>query len=289
MRRIFSRSKALSRFKQKHLLQARSKQIEDRGKREPFWKELVKIFLPLIFGSLVIGIMVEGYKHEVSSRKELINEYFRPMRETQSDCQTTHNNLFLKQAEVAGTFLFMGDEVNRGATNFSKMPLENRIILESILSTHTKTTVLVKELEQKLNACIVTLFRQYEELALVTGKHSEFIGFASIRAKKIGELYKAKQSIAEPLAKNYGTKEKVFGLLAEIIASSGDENEMNALFKKHGDMFKLLVRYQLDLSENEHEMFKIDVRLFEDLHGVFASEISDRFKRGWFARTLGLI
>ena len=63
------------------------------NKKESLWKDILIAVIPLFFGSLLFGDILESYKHEVSSRSEIMNDFYRPMRETQANCQK-HTTIF---------------------------------------------------------------------------------------------------------------------------------------------------------------------------------------------------
>lgn len=253
--------------------------------KESIWRGLIVAIVPLFFGSLLFAGILESYKNDASARKEIMNDFYRPMRETQSECQKTHNNLFLKYGEVAGSYQLMLDEFKHlTTTDPSKMTKEYQILLESVLSTHTKAIADVRELEGKLELCRTKLFRQYEELALVTGTYKKFTKLSTDRASRINSLYAERKSLAEKTLKNYDVKE-LMEMLRNFLQFNFDTQEQKiAVAQKINELGGPIIQHHLQLSENEQEMFKVDVKLFEDLHDTFSSEISGRFERGFIAR-----
>jgi hypothetical protein len=254
------------------------------NKKESLWKDILIAVIPLFFGSLLFGGILESYKHEVSSRSEIMNDFYRPMRETQANCQKTHNNLFLKYGEVAGTFQFMLNEFKQlSMKDSSKMTKEYQIFLESILSTHTKTQTDVNELEKKLNLCKIKLFREYEELALVIGVYQKFTKLFSDRTSKVDNLYVARKTVAEKILKNYDIK-KMIGMLRNFLQHNFTRQELkNVATQKIDELSTPFIQHFLQLSKNEEEIFNVEVQFFEDLHKIFTNEISDRFERGFIA------
>lgn len=256
-----------------------------QGTKEPLWRSLVVAIVPLFFGSLLFSGILESYKNDTSARKEVMNDFYRPMRETQAECQKTHNSLFLKYGEVAGSYQLMLDEFKHLATTDpSRMTRDYQILLESLLSAHTKANSDAKELEGKLETCRTKLFRQYGELALVTGTYKEFIELSKDRAAKINGLYEKRKSTAQKTLPNYDVKE-LMGMLRNFLQFDFENQEQKVVAtKKICELVEPLIQNYVQLSENEQEMFKVDVNLFENLHDSFSTEISDRFERGFIAR-----
>lgn len=253
--------------------------------KESIWRGLVVAIVPLFFGSLLFAGILESYKNDASARKEIMNDFYRPMRETQSECQRTHNNLFLKYGEVAGSYqLMLAEFKHLTTTDLSKMTKDYQILLESVLSTETKANADARELEGKLELCRTKLFRQYGELALVTGTYKRFTNLSTDRASRINSLYAERKSFAEKTLKNYDAKE-LMGILRNFLQLNFDSQEQKtALAQKINELGGPIIQHYLQLSENEQEMFKVDVKLFEDLHDTFSTEISGRFERGFIAR-----
>jgi len=253
--------------------------------KEAIWRSLVVAIVPLFFGSLLFSGILESYKNDASARKEVMNDFYRPMRETQAECQKIHNNLFLKYGEVAGSNQLMLDEFKHLATtDLSRMTREYQALLESMLSSHTKTNFDAKDLESKLETCRTKLFRQYGELALVTGTYKEFIKLSKNRASTINGLYKKRKSTAQKTLPNYDVRE-LMGTLRNFLQFNFETQEQKvAAAQKINELVAPVIQHYVLLRENEQEMFKVDVELFENLHEIFSSEISDRFERGFIAR-----
>jgi len=250
--------------------------------KESLWRSFVVAIVPLFFGSLLFAGILESYKNDASARKEIMNDFYRPMRETQSDCQRIHNNLFLKYREVAGSYQLMIDEFRHlTTTDLSKMTRESQVFSESVLSTHIKISADTEGLKGKLELCRTKLFRQYEELALVTGTYRKFTKLSIDRASKINNLYAAR----EPLAEKMHDPKELIGMLRNVLQLNFDNQEKKiAVAQKISEMSEPVIQYYLQLSENEQEVFKVEIKLSDDLHEVFSTEISDRFERGFIAR-----
>lgn len=248
-------------------------------------RSLAATIIPMFFGSLLFSGILESYKNDASTRKEVMNDFYRPMRETQAECQKTHNNLFLKYGEVADSYQLMHDEFkNLATTDPSRMTSDSRILLESVLSSHTKAISDVKELEGKLETCRTKLFRQYGDLALMTGTHKEFIKLFKDRVEKINALYEKRKSTTQKALPNYDAKE-LMGMLRNFIQSNFEnQGQKFTAIKKIDELVNSTIQYHMQLSENEQEIFKVDVSCFEILHEMFSTEINDRFKRGFIAR-----
>lgn len=257
----------------------------NQNTKESIWRGLIVTIVPLFFGSLLFAGILESYKNDASARKEIMNDFYRPMRETQSECQRIHNTLFLKYGEVSGSYQLMLDELKHlTTTNVSKITKEYQILLESVLSTHTEANANARELEDKLELCRIKLFRQYGELALVTGTHKKFTKLSTDRASRINSLYAERKSLAEKTLKGYDAKE-LMGMLRNFFQFNFDSQEQKtAVAQEIDELGESIIQHYLQLSKNEQEMFRVDVKFFEDLHDTFSTEISGRFERGFIAR-----
>ncbi|GAB1576174.1 hypothetical protein [Bordetella petrii] len=256
-----------------------------QSSREPLWRSLVISIVPLFFGSLLFAGILESYKNDASARKEIMNDFYRPMRETQSGCQKTHNNLFLGYAKLAGSYRLMLDEFKHLTTlDMSRMTRDYEILLESMLSTHATTTSDTKRLEVELEACRAKLFRQYEELALVTGTYDQFKGLSRDRATRLNDLYAKRKALADQTLRGYDIN-SLMGMLRDFLQFNFENQEQKTLAaQKVNELGEPIIQHYLQLSNSEQDMFKIDAELFEGLHTVFAKDISSRFERGFIAR-----
>lgn len=249
------------------------------------WRSLVLTIIPLFFGSLLFGGILESYKNDATARKEIMTDFYRPMRETQAECNKTHNNLFLKYGEVSGSYQLMLEEFNHlTTTDPAKMTKEYQILLESMLSTHTKVNTEAKDLESKLEQCRTKLFRQYGELALVTGTYAKYLELSKDRASRLNELHAARKAASEKMLKNYDISNLRDVVRNFLQVTFETQEKKNAAAQKINELVTPIIQHYLQLSANEQEMFKVDTKFFEDLNNIYSAEINDRFERGFIAR-----
>jgi hypothetical protein len=191
----------------------------------PIWKSLVIAIVPLFVGSLLFSGIPESFKIDAASRKEMLNDFYRPMRETQSDCQKKHNTLFLQYGQVVESYQLMLDELNQLAvTDNSKMTREYQVLLESILSTHSKVGIEAKESDMKLEICRIKLFQKYAELSLVTGTYEQFINLSKNRSAKIDVLYAKRKSFSENMTNQIDIKD-LMQTLRNFLQSNLDQEQ----------------------------------------------------------------
>lgn len=255
------------------------------GGSDSLWKSLAISVVPLFFGSLLFTGIIESYKNDSSARKEIIENFYRPMRETQAECQKSDNDLAIKYGQMAGSFQLMLNEFDHLAkTDLNKMSREYQIVLESLLSSHMKTSADLKDLEEKVQNCRTKLFRQYGELAMVTGTYDFFTDSVQKRALKVNQIYANRSSIVEKMSKNNDPK-YLMGTVRQILQMSYDSDDQKAVaVKKLSDIGGPVIAAYTQISGNELDLLNTDAKFFEEMDHVFSTEISGRFKRGFIAR-----
>ncbi len=207
------------------------------------------------------------------------------MRETQAECQRADNELVIKYGQMAGSFQLMLDEFGHLAkTDLNKMSREYQIVLESLLSSHMKTSADLKDLEERIQNCRTKLFRQYGELAMVTGTYELFTESVKKRALKVNKIYANRNSIAEKMSKKNDPK-YLMGTVRQILQMNYDSDDQKATaVKKLSDIGGPVIEIYTQISGNELELLNTDAQYFEEMDQVFSTEISGRFKRGLLAK-----
>jgi hypothetical protein len=83
--------------------------MSDRA--QSFSSQLIIAIISIFLGSFLFAGVLENYKKDQGLQDELIKDYYRPMRELQSSCSSSHNELFLKYGELSGSYQFMFNEI----------------------------------------------------------------------------------------------------------------------------------------------------------------------------------
>lgn len=244
---------------------------------------LILSILPLFFGSFLFAGLIEDYKDDVSFRKSIIYDAYRPMREIYTSCQATHNKLFLKYAEVAGSYQLLFDEIEHMLKAMLAEPTSNNeTLLVSMNKAFNSATKDLTQLEQDQERCRSKLFRAYEELALMTGTYDNFRIKAKNRSEKLNKLYALRQ---QRLQQNTNGIEvpKLMQKLRKVVNLDdfSSEEEMKRLVNEFRPIATVVIKSNFTLSKTEEEIFKVENQFYDDLHEMFVGEINSRFKRGF--------
>nr|UKE85172.1 hypothetical protein KXZ65_09115 [Pectobacterium sp. PL152] len=104
-----------------------------------FSSQLLIAIIPIFLGSFLFAGVLESYKKDQGLQMELIKDYYRPMRELQGFCSTSHNELFLKYGDLAGSYQLMFDEiVHMFETPESKLGRDYEAIPMSVVKANSE-------------------------------------------------------------------------------------------------------------------------------------------------------
>lgn len=221
----------------------------------------------------------------MNSRREILNDYYRPMRDVRNDCHNKHNDLFLQYGSVAGSLKLFSDETSRfSEMDFNKITHAQTIFYVSIVKTlraeHEKLNILKKNVSE----CTSVLNRIYTELSVVTGSYDEFVNVLTHRTALINESYN-KRAI---FVKKYNgdlNEEKYLQIIHDVISSDLSNDTLIAEKMKIMKGFILpLVSIYIALGESENEVFDAEYKMFVKLNDIYLEEMNSRFKRGVIAR-----
>ncbi len=259
----------------------------ENTKPTSFAREIAVAILPLFFSVYLFAGFLEVYKNDISSRKDLVVDFYRPMRETQTECRATHNRLFVKYGELAGTYKLMIDEFDHmGASDLRTLSRNYEILPRSIIESNNKVSAEVNDLKTKVETCTSTLYRKYEELALATSQYDQFLGIEDRRIASINALYAKRKTMAESLAGKTSV-ESLIDTLRQALSSDLESADMKkAVVAKIHETGGPLVAFYTNLGETEQDVFKVEMETDIQLTSLFAKEISRRYKRGLLSALL---
>ncbi len=251
---------------------------------QSFSSQLLIAIISIFLGSFLFAGVLESYKKDQGLQEELIKDYYRPMRELQSSCSSSHNELFLKYGELSGSYQLMSNEiVHMTVTPDSKLGQHYEAIPMSIIKTNTELKKKVEDLEVTVKKCKADLFLKYEELALVTGSYPEFMKLTKKYTSEINAIYSERQKKAKENTKNIDPNQ-LMPLMRKLIAMdlSTDSNR-SILISETEKTFKLTTQHSLIMAEYEELIFKKDYDFFLSLHDLYAMKISGKYSGGFIS------
>ncbi|WP_267779466.1 hypothetical protein, partial [Vibrio cholerae] len=233
--------------------------------------------LLLCLGSLIFAGIIEGYKSELNSDKNLVKDYYRPLRDTVSTCIPLQNQLFLKHGELAGNYQLILNEI---AHMFANPEITNsanyQIVPMSIMKAHSSVQLEVQQLAEKVSKCKVEVYQKYEELALATGTYSEYKKLSEVHFKAINEGHKAKNAAVPQEIKEMDPN--ILMQLMRDLATldfSTDEAKM-AYREKMDSIAKPVIEYEMVNMKYGQAEFQENQRFHNEVISVFLNEISAR-------------
>ncbi|AFI89557.1 hypothetical protein F6Q06_23250 [Pectobacterium parmentieri] len=249
-----------------------------------FSSQLLIAIIPIFLGSFLFAGVLESYKKDQGLQKELIKDYYRPMRELQGFCSTSHNELFLKYGDLAGSYQLMFDEiVHMFETPESKLGRDYEAIPMSVVKANSELKKRVEELDVVVKKCRSDLFLKYEELALATGSYPELMRLAEKRTNEINAIYSERKKKAEEIIKDIDPNQ-LMPLMRRFV-SIDMSNDMNKsmLISEMKKIFEPAKQYDLIMAESEQSIFQKEYEFFQKLHELFAKEISKKHSGGFFS------
>jgi len=249
-----------------------------------FTSQLLIAVITIFLGSFLFAGILESYKKDQSVQKELIKDYYRPMRAMQATCASNHNQLFLKHGEMSGSYQLMYSELEHMfVTSESELGRDYEAIPMSIFKANSELKLKIKELNKNVSTCRSELFLKYEEVALVTGTYPEFYEFAQERAKTVNVIYSKRKELANENTKEIDPNE-LLPMMREFLAKdlSSHENKSHFL-KKLESIFEPTKKHNLILMETEQEIFETEHEFFKNIHTLFSKEISDKHSNGFLS------
>ncbi|MFB9122514.1 hypothetical protein E2553_38315 [Paraburkholderia dipogonis] len=247
-------------------------------------RELAVAILPIFFSSFLFAAMLETYKDNISSRKDLVIDFYRPMREAQTECRSEQNQQFLKHSDQASTFALMVQEFDHVASGDPQtLSPEYYVLPTSLLKATNQLNTESNELKIKVDTCTAALYRKYEEVALATGTYDRFLEIENKRIATVNKLLDERSRLANAVAQNANlpsvmdTLRKSLGPEAE---TPEGRREMSGKIHEIGD---ITVEGFEKISKNEQDVYNVDLEADTQLISLFANEVSRRYKRNLFS------
>lgn len=248
-------------------------------------QSLIISVVPLFFGSFLFVGIIESYKNDLSVRNNIIADAYRPMRETHALCHETQNKLVIQYSQVAGSYKIMMDEITQsqknGDINFGGN--NANLLLHASFKANQSSLSGLDKLETDFVQCRTKLFRQYEELALMTGTYEIFKIKSKARMDKLNKLYEERKEKASKVTNGVEVEDIINKMRLLLRMDLSNRNEMNEAFLSMNPLMDMLLKRSLIYSEKEQEMFEVEQAFFRDVYEMYASEINKRFKKGFIS------
>jgi hypothetical protein len=246
--------------------------------------QLLIAVIPIFLGSFLFAGILESYKKDQGLQKELIKDYYRPMRALQNSCSYSHNNLFLKHGELSGSYQLMYKElVHMSVTPDSKLGRDYDAIPMSIFKAKSELKDEIEELKVAVKKCRADLFFNYEELSLTTGTYPEFTELAKLRADGINSIYTERKEKAKENTKEIDPNQLI-PLMREFVSIDISNDKNKSMFMdKIEKIFAPVVQHSLIMAETEQAIYQKEYEFFQSLHKLYAGEISKKHSSGFFS------
>lgn len=244
-------------------------------------RELVVAIVPIFLGVYLFAGLLETYKNDMSSRKDLVLDFYRPMREAQASCRATEQQLMVGYGEQAGAFKLMLDELDHMASaDPATMTRDYEILPRSIIESSNKVTAQVGDLKNKLNVCMPELYRKYEEVALATATYDRFMVIAKQRDARLNPLYAKRDALLHEAAEKFRPESMMDALRQSLSVDDDSPAGRDALKARVHAFGDPVMGLYTQLSDSEQAILKVEQDTDAQLIGLFANEVSRRYKRG---------
>ena len=252
-----------------------------RSKSPSLMREFALAIVPLFFGVYLFAGLLETYKDDMSSRKDLVLDFYRPMREAQADCRATEQQLMVAYGTQAGTYkLMLGEWDHMVSADPATLTRDYDVLPRSLIESNNKVSAQVADLKAKLDTCIPALFRKYEEVALATATYDRFIDIARQRDSNLRTPCAKRAALLDEAASKFkpesmmDTLRQSLTLDADGAAGRADiKVKLHALGDPAADLY-------MQLAQSEQAILKVEQDTDVQLIGLFAKEVNRRYKRG---------
>ncbi len=247
--------------------------VEEKKKDFSFLKQL----LLLILGSFVFVVVAEGYKSDLGRNKDLVKEYYRPVKVAMSNCLNHHNQLFLQYAELGGSYQLVFDEL---VFMFNNQETANshdyQAFPTALLKANHSVKKEIESLKTNVESCRVKVYQAYEELALVTGKFDSYKELSLEHFDKLNRLNNSLKDNISTEIKNFDVKE-IAPMIREFLTLDLSKNEnQNLLMQRIETMSRPVIEMEMNKAEVEQNKFNENKRFHDALMEIFLEEINRR-------------
>jgi hypothetical protein len=244
----------------------------------------------LFVGTVVFNGMLESFKDDMSSRKDIVTTYYRPLQTEQNECLTLHTKLMEQRGNVAGSYRMMSDEFNHLASGTARMTGDYQVWLETILTNNANAYKQVEELLEKVKTCKEKVLQQYEEMALITGTYKKYDRMLKDRNERyatIGKDAQVEREKIQGLPKDLDDLNKIIGFMRQLLQGAFDAPEdKKAVATKITTMAEPMIAFQTSLINEDAKALNADRELANKLHEIFTEEINSRYTRNFISRLL---
>lgn len=247
-------------------------------------RELALAIVPLFFGVFLFAALLETYKDDMSSRKDLVLDFYRPMREAQTDCRATEQQLMVAYGTQSGTYkLMLGEFDHMVSADPATLTRDYDVLPRSILESNNKITAHVSDLKAKLDTCLPALYRKYEEVALATGTYDRFIDIARQRDADLRTPYAKRAALLDEAATKFKPESMMDTLRQSLTLDSETPDGRAAMKVKLHALGEPVVDLYMQLARSEQAILKVEQDTDVQLIGLFAKQVNRRYKRGLFS------
>ena len=249
-----------------------------------FPSQLLIAVIPIFLGSFLFAGVLESYKKDQGIQKELIKDYYRPMRTLQGSCSSSHNELFLKYGELSGSYQLMFNElVHMSVTPETKLGQDYEVIPMSIFKANSELKQNIEGLKTTVKKCRADLFFKYEELALATGIYPEFKKLADKRATEVNAIYSERKKKYKENTKEIDPNQLI-PLMREFVSLDlSDDTNKSMFIDKMEKIFEPTKQHSLIMAVTEQSIYEKEYDFFQSLHKLFANEISRKHSSGFIS------
>lgn len=243
----------------------------------------------LFFGSFLFSGLIEGYKDDLSSKRAIVTEQFRPMRETTMSCHNLHNKLALAYADLAGSYGILLLEMRRIGSEGDTLGPDYEKLMNGILATRIENARKVENAKSDTDSCYNKLFRQDEELSIVTASHDDFQKIWSSHTKKINNLLKERENDSHRITGDTDSP-RLWRNFAHFVGEREHEkSNITKFINENPNLFSVPIEFNSYMSESEIGLLREMDAVAEDVDTLFSKKINDLFREGFFHRLFRLI
>lgn len=252
-----------------------------RPKSPSLVRELIVAIAPIFFSVYLFAGLLETYKDDMSSRKDLVLDFYRPMREAQAGCRATEQQLMVAYGAQAGTYkLMLGELDHMVSADPATLTRDYEILPRSLIESSNKVAAQVSDLKTKLGTCMPALYRKYEEVALATASYDRFIDIAKQRDASLRPLYAKRDALLGEVAGKFQPESMMDTLRQSLTWNDDSPNGRAAIKVKLHAFGDPAVDLYMQLSQSEQAILKVEQDTDVQLIGLFANEVNRRYKRG---------
>ena len=246
--------------------------------------ELIVAIAPVFLGGFLFTALIETYKDDMTSRKDLVLDFYRPMRDQQAECRATEQQLASAYQTEAGTYRLMLNELDHMvAADPATRARGYEVLPQSLLESNSKVLAQIGELAPKLTLCTQVLYRKYEEVALATATYDEFTKIGEQRDAAVQPLYGQRATLLNQLSNQF-TSESLMNTLRDSFLMNDDTADgRNAIKAKVHAIGEPAIGFYTQLARNEADILKVEQEVDKKLITLYAKKVNRRYERGVFS------